>query len=208
LRPSLDELARQHGTDKSRYQHGFAELYERELSGWREYPISVLEIGVYKGASLRMWRDYFPEGRIVGVDINPEAREYEDGRIEIRIGDQSDREFLQQLGSADGPFDLIVDDGGHFANQQTASLRELWPYLRPGGMYVVEDIHTSYFKSWQMGLRKPGTTVEYLKGIVDDLHSAIHEQPPTLADLESIQFRFELCVLRRAPASRGELSRG
>jgi hypothetical protein len=76
VRSSLDELAVRHGTDKSSRRHGFAEIYETYVRPLRDEPIAMLEIGVWKGASLRMWADYFPNGRIHGLDHRPEAAEH------------------------------------------------------------------------------------------------------------------------------------
>jgi hypothetical protein len=195
FRPSLDELAQLHGTDKSKFHHRFADLYDAQLADRRDLPVSVLEIGVLEGAGLRMWRDYFPEGRVIGVDINESAGEYVEERIDIRIGDQADPKLLRRLGQGDGPFDLIVDDGGHYAEQQITSLEVLWPYLKPGGLYAVEDIHTSYIPGWQRGGR---TTVGFLQNLVDDLHELMHERPSLIGGVESISFYFELCLIRRS----------
>ena len=200
LRKDLDALARHHGTDKHTSHHRFTPIYEQLLQGCRDLPIALLEIGIYKGASLRMWNDYLPAGQIVGVDIDPAARTHEGERVKVYIGDQTNRAFLEEIARANGPFDFIIDDGGHRADQQKTSLRVLWPHLKPGGTYVIEDIHTSYYQDdgFNMGWREPDTTVEFLKYVIDDIHVRYHEQPVTLPDLESIQFYPELCVMRRA----------
>lgn len=196
--PPLDKLARRFGTDKSSEAHGFTEIYESLLSAWRDRPVTVLEIGVYRGASLRMWRDYFPLGRIVGIDKDPDASDHAGGRIDVRIGHQADAGFLEDVATADGPFDLIVDDGSHLAKGQKTSLRCLWPHLKPGGVYAVEDIHTSYLENFGGGWRRPQTTVEFLKDVIDDVHQPLHGRQVTLEDMESIHFYYELCVIHRA----------
>lgn len=196
-RPSLDLLARAHGTDKSSYRHGFADIYERYLSPLRDHVVTVLEIGVYEGASLRMWRDYFPAGRIVGVDVREDAEQHREERIRIHVGDQSDPDFLTRLAHTDGPFDVVVDDGGHRAEQQLASITTLWPHLRPGGIYAVEDVQTSYLERWGGGWHSPGTTVEFLKQLVDDMHVVVHNQPVVLPGIAEMHFHYELCVVRR-----------
>jgi demethylmacrocin O-methyltransferase len=193
----LDELARYHGTDKSSLDHNFTPIYEDLFNQWRDQPVKVLEIGVYKGAGLRMWRDYFSVGRVVGIEADPSAVDQVDDRIKIYVGDQADSVFLDEVASEEGPFDIVIDDGGHRAMQQKVSLLGLWPHVKGGGAYVLEDIHTSYYESYEMGWRKPETTVELLKYVIDDVHVNIHKQPVTLAELESIQFFPELCIMRR-----------
>jgi predicted O-methyltransferase YrrM len=199
---SLDQLALRHGTDKGILSHGFTPIYDRLLQDWRRRPVTILELGVFEGASVRMWRDYFSAGRIVGVDNDPTATDHVEDRIKIYIGDQANPSFLERVAAAEGPFDLVVDDGGHRATQQKVSLRSLWPHLKPGGIYVIEDIHTSYLQDiYGMGWREPETTVEFLKYVVDDIHEGHHKQAVTLPGIESMHFYPELCVMRRAGAS-------
>jgi predicted O-methyltransferase YrrM len=194
---SLDDLAQRHGTDKSALDHKFTPIYEELLRGWRELPVKVLEIGVLEGASLRMWRDYFAAGRIVGIDANPTRTSHAGKRIDVYIGDQADAPFLEEVASSEGPFDLVIDDGGHRAPQQKTSLRSLWPHVKPGGIYIIEDIHTSYLNGFEMGWREPETTVELLKYAIDDIHEKFHHQAVALRGIESMHFYPELCVLRR-----------
>jgi hypothetical protein len=79
---------------------------------------------------------------------------------EVVIGDQEDREFLARLRDRLGTVDLVIDDDGHTMGQQIATLEELWPAVRDGGLYVVEDLHTSYWEEFGGGWRQPGTFVE------------------------------------------------
>jgi Methyltransferase domain len=198
-RKSLNDLALIHGADKSTAAHGFADIYETYLRDWRDRPVTVLEIGVYRGASLRMWRDYFPRGQVYGVDIWPNAAEQRGERIEVFVGDQSDERVLADVLAAAGAPDLVVDDGGHTIELQDATLRFLWPQLRPGGLYVVEDTHTSYLSEYGMGWRQEGSTVETLKGFVDDLHGGWHEAPRRFYDLAFVHFYGGTCVLKKKP---------
>jgi hypothetical protein len=203
---SLDELALAHGTDKGSDRHGFAAIYDRFLEPWRDLPITMLEIGVLEGASVRMWRDYFPAATIYGIDVAESSLEHGGDRVEIYIGDQTDQSFLDEVVAAAGSFDLIVDDGGHRPEQQLTTLLHVWPNVKPGGLYAIEDLHTSYLGHWGGRWRKPDTTVEVLKEIVDDVNLYWHQQPPTLGEVESVHFYSELCVLaKRSPASRVRL---
>jgi hypothetical protein len=142
--PSLNALGDLHGTDKRRDIHNYLDIYERALRPDKDQVSSVLEVGVKHGASLRIWHDFFPQAQITGVDIKPAARKHEAGRIAIRIADQSDSPALRRIAKERGPFDLIVDDGSHIWAHQISTFRALFPFLKPGGLFIIEDLHTSY----------------------------------------------------------------
>lgn len=138
----LTSIGLRHGTDKASW-HRYTEFYEKFLPA-RDESITLLEIGVYRGASIRMWSEYFPRARIVGMDFDEGCRQYAGGRVEIVIGDQENRDHLRRLVSLSGAPDVIVDDGGHSMQGQQTSLGFLFSYLRQGGLYIVEDLQTSY----------------------------------------------------------------
>jgi hypothetical protein len=142
--PSLDELGRKYGTDKSTLGHNYLGFYERFLAPRRDNIRSVLEIGVFKGQSVAMWADYFPNAKVVGLDINASAAQYAAGRIEIELADQSNSPDLERVASKHGPFDLIVDDGSHEWPHQIISLKTLFPHVRSDGFYILEDLVTSF----------------------------------------------------------------
>jgi hypothetical protein len=202
VRAALDELAVANGADKSSELHGFTAVYERLLEPRRDEAVTLLEIGVFEGASLRMWRDYFPIARIFGIDFLESAGQAAPPGTTTLIGNATDTEFLDTLVETTGPLDVIIDDGGHRPEQQLASLFYLWPHLRPGGIYAIEDVHTSYLGRWSPGWRQPGTTVEVLKDVVDDVNWYWHQRDAALDDVESVQFYPELCVLTKYPPAR------
>ncbi|MDR2140259.1 MAG: class I SAM-dependent methyltransferase [Deltaproteobacteria bacterium] len=140
----LDELGRRHGTDKSSGPHGhdFLRKYEFFLKPRQNAHFTFLELGVFKGASLRMWADYFPHARIIGVDIEPQTRSHQTDRIEVIIGDLAEVKFLESL--ADLSPEVIIDDASHWWPDQLRSLLVLYPRLPSGGLYIMEDIHTSF----------------------------------------------------------------
>ncbi len=124
--------------------HHYFEIYERHLSRLRAASPTMLEIGVERGGSLEMWRQYFGgSARIYGLDVNPAARRHEDIATRIFIGDQADRGGLRDMLAQTGPLDLVIDDGGHTANQQITAFEEIYPTLGENGIYLVEDTHTS-----------------------------------------------------------------
>lgn len=152
-----------------KWEHYF-DVYERYLQPYRNKPITYLEIGVQEGGSLNLMREYLgTSAKIVGVDIDPKCKRSEQEGFEIHIGSQEDHTFLQTVAEASQGFDIIIDDGGHTSNQQIASFISLWPHLRPGGVYIVEDLHCSqYWPGWQassLGIN----FIDYAKGLADKL---------------------------------------
>lgn len=142
---TLQELADLHRTDKGSFNwvnpeyggHNYCGHYESIMSSFRNEPIKLLEIGIRTGASLKMWRDYFPNGQIFGID-NCEQCMFESARIKTFVGDQTDKEFLDEFGREHGPFDYIIDDGCHESNAQLASLEALARYTSKA--YIIEDL--------------------------------------------------------------------
>lgn len=154
-----------------KWQHYF-EIYERHLHQFRGEPISMLEFGVLHGGSLQMWKHYFGDrAKIYGVDINPRCMELAEEQIEILLGDQENRESLRGICNALPPFEIILDDGGHTMQQQVITFEETWRSLKEGGIYICEDLHTSYWPSFGGGFRLPHTFIEYTKQLIDQLHA-------------------------------------
>lgn len=153
-------------------------IYQRHLAHLRGQPIRVLEIGVFHGGSLEMWQRYFgPQARIVGMDINPACQVLNDHGFEVIIGDQSDPAVLQGLIEKYAPFDLVMDDGSHLPQHVLASFNALFPHLKEGGIYLIEDTHTAYWPDYQGGLGLPGTATSWAKDLIDQLH-AFHSREP------------------------------
>jgi hypothetical protein len=165
-----------------KWRHYF-DIYHRHLERFRDRSPVVVEIGVFHGGSLEMWRDYFgPGARIVGLDIAPECKSLEGPQIEIMIGSQSDRAFLAEVRRRYPRIDVLIDDGGHTMEQQIVTFEELYPHVRYDGVYLCEDLHTSYWARYGGGYRAPGTFIERAKGLVDHLHGWHSEQPEFKAD--------------------------
>ena len=124
-----------------KWRHYFP-VYERHLERFRHRPVRVLEIGVFSGGSLEMWRSYFgTNATILGVDIDEACLAYAGPGIEIAIGDQSDPTFWAAVLADRPPFDIVIDDGGHQTDQQVATIEALLPNMAPGGVYICEDVH-------------------------------------------------------------------
>ena len=141
---SLEELCTEHATDKCGFHHNYVPLYDTFFEPRREATERVLEIGVLEGGSMRMWQAYFPNAQIYGLNIN-DSSSHDTNRITTFVADQSSREQLGGFLEAHGSdFDIVIDDGGHSMEQQQTSFGFLFPHVRQGGVYIIEDIHTSF----------------------------------------------------------------
>ncbi len=154
-----------------KWMHYF-DIYDRYFSKYRNTEAVILEIGVFQGGSLKMWRDYFgPAATIYAIDINPNCRQFETEKTKIFIGSQDDRSFLKKVREKTPKVDILIDDGGHTMNQQIVSFEELYPHIKDDGIYLCEDLHTSYWKEFGGGHKKPGTFIEYSKSFIDSINA-------------------------------------
>jgi hypothetical protein len=160
-----------------KWDHYF-EIYDRHFSRFRDTDVHVVEFGVGHGGSMQMWKHYFgPRAKIWGVDINPSCRELEEEQIEVLIGNQDDRSFLQSLVQTIPRIDILIDDGGHTMRQQIATFEALFLHVHANGVYLCEDLHTSYWPDWGGGYRRRNTFIEYSKRLLDDIHAWHSVQP-------------------------------
>lgn len=190
----------------------YFDVYDRELgdlaaasrTGSLGEPIRILEIGVWRGGSLGLWRDYFgPSAVIMGIDIDPESARFDGIDASIRIGSQADTAFLASVVQEMGGLDVVIDDGSHQCSHVIETLRALWPLLSDDGVYCIEDLHTSYWPAWGGGLRRPSSSIEALKALIDELHQPYFEKPSganlgiTRDTLEGVAFYDSVAVLRK-----------
>lgn len=194
-------------------QHSYAQkwvdyfdVYHRHFGRFRGRSPVVLEIGVKQGGSLEMWREYFGDGcRIYGVDIDPRCAACAGDAISVLIGDQADRAFLAGLRRELPRIDILIDDGSHRVADQIATFEELFPHLSETGLYLGEDVHTSYWEQYGGGLAKPGSFIEFSKALVDRLN-AWHWQDIGQANADpiargawSIAFYRSIVVVEKRP---------
>ena len=160
--------------------HHYFDIYERHFGRYRDRPIKMLEIGVFRGGSLRMWKKYLhPESTIVGVDIDQScaAHEIADQNVFVRIGSQADPNFLAKVNGEFGPFDIILDDGSHKTHHQIISFGALFrDALKDGGCYMVEDCHTNY---WIKHVDSPETFIDVSKQMIDMIHEPYFDRGET-----------------------------
>jgi hypothetical protein len=160
-----------HGRLIHKWTHYF-DIYHRHLEPYRGRSVTLVEFGIYHGGSLEMWKWYLGRrARIIGVDNDPRCKKLAGKQVEVVIGDQEDHEFLCNLRSEIGPVDIVIDDGGHTMAQQLATFEEMWPAVRDGGVFLVEDVHTSYWPNYGGGYKRSGTFIEYAKALIDQQHA-------------------------------------
>lgn len=159
-----------------KWDHYF-DIYERHFQKYRGKEVVILEIGVFHGGSLQMWKDYFGSRvKIYGIDINPRCKTLEEEGIEILIGSQSDRDFLRKVKQQIPRPDILIDDGGHTMKQQIVTYEELFDHVKDDGVYLCEDVHTSYRIEFGGGYKRRNTFVEFSKNFIDWLNAYHSEQ--------------------------------
>jgi 23S rRNA U2552 (ribose-2'-O)-methylase RlmE/FtsJ len=139
-----------------KFRHYF-EIYHRHFAKFVGREVNIVEIGIYSGGSLNMWRSYFgPKCHVYGVDIQEACRAYEGDGVSVFIGDQADPTFWADFRRQVPNVDIVVDDGGHLVDQQIATLEALLPHIRPGGMYMCEDVGGIHnrFQAYVSGLSR------------------------------------------------------
>jgi len=193
--------------------HHYFDIYHRHFARFRGRSPVILEIGVFHGGSLQMWHHYFgPGARVVGIDIDPRCRRFEDKATTILIGDQSDRRFLAEVRGRVPHIDILIDDGGHTMVQQITTFEELYPHVQPKGVYLCEDIHTSLMPEFGGGHRREETFLEYGKALVDRLygwysrdHSVLTADEFTRATY-ALHFYDSVLVIEKSPKAPPQAS--
>jgi hypothetical protein len=211
----LCKLAEYFQTDKWGV-HRYTPHYQRHLQHLKHDPVNLLEIGIggyslggHGGASLRMWKHFFPHGQIFGLDIHDKSFVDED-RITTFVADQSDPESLILVAKKIGKLDVVIDDGSHLSPDVLTTFKTLFPLLRDGGIYAVEDTQTSYWPEWQGSEDRedPNTSMSMLKRLADGLN---YEEfvdanyQPTYTDLNvaGLHFYHNLAIIEKGRNAEG-----
>ena len=227
---TLDEIAVKYRTDKasvpytdqvysypSHTAHHYTAVYDRMFSPLRDKPVALLELGVCTGASMRMWADYFAhrDSKLVGIDIDLSllGGTISDPRVTLHEGDQSDTNLL---GPPSRQFDIIIDDASHVSSKTIESFQAWWPYLRDGGVYIVEDTHSS-FHAFHYGddeaCEDPAQNATTAMGFFQRLAMDVNFHGTTQWDLfpisywqgywlKAVEFRFNLVILTKGRPRR------
>ena len=173
---TLRDIGLKYPTNKNDY--GFLNIYEKYFHFLRDKKINILEIGVDKGDSLRLWREYFINANICGLDID--KKDFIIKNVEIFQGDQNDSVFLNKIAKKYGKFDIIIDDGSHVSSHITNSFNHLFDHMNPNAIYVVEDLQTSYIPRYggsRINLIKKNTSMNFFKSLADSINYENFDRP-------------------------------
>ncbi len=172
----LKEIGAKYPTNKNDY--GFLDIYENYFENLRDKKLNILEIGVDKGDSLRLWREYFINSNICGLDID--KKNFEIQNVEIYQGDQNDKKLLDTIAKKYGKFDIIIDDGSHVSNHIINSFNHLFDHLSQDGIYIVEDLQTSYIPRYggsRINLIKKDSSMNFFKSLSDSINYEDFDRP-------------------------------
>lgn len=160
---TLNEIGLKHKTDKSSMTHHYLDNYAKHFESLRDQALTILEIGVAGGASIKMWREYFPNAKVYGIDNNPDC-----AGEGIFIGDHNDAAFLSEVAAKTGLCDIIIDDGSHVGHDMLKLFQRLFVGIKTNGFYVVEDTHCLYEEHYNQGSNAFG----FFTGLVRDIDVA------------------------------------
>ncbi len=156
--------------------HHYLPIYDRYLTPLRGRPVRMLEIGVSRGGSMALWRKFLgPDAVLFGIDIDPACAVFDGHSAQVRIGSQADPDFLRAVVAEMGGVDIVLDDGSHVSAHIRASLDTLYPMLSVGGLYIIEDLHACYWRKFGGGYGRPGSFLEVVKTMIDDIHHWYHD---------------------------------
>jgi hypothetical protein len=180
--------------------------YEAALATLRDAPINLIEIGVQNGASTRVWKWFFSQAQIIGIDINPGCARWAQERVKIEIGSQTDGEFLDRV-CAENPPTVIVDDGSHVGEHMIFTFQRIFPHLAPGGVYIVEDFGYRYEKPAESKVENPDVS-EYFMELTRCCHAGRHLRsnfkiPRAIIDqVDEVTFIKHAAIIRKAHTTR------
>jgi hypothetical protein len=225
-------FSRETGKASAKWQ-GYLPQYERWLAPWRDQPVRLLEIGVQAGGSLEVWAEYFEAGQqIIGCDIDRACGQlpYDDPRIKVVIGDVTDENTIAAIDKHTTQFDVIIDDGSHRSKDIIKAFLTLFPKLSDHGIYVVEDLHCSYWDDYGGGLFHPQSALAFFKKLVDVINQpawgvdlayqaflsefqsmiateTIEPDLSWLNTIHSIEFASSMCMIQKMPSHQSGLGR-
>jgi 8-demethyl-8-(2-methoxy-alpha-L-rhamnosyl)tetracenomycin-C 3'-O-methyltransferase len=202
---TLDDIALEYHTDKASDGHGYTKYYERILGPHRYRSMVLLELGVWHGASLLMWAEYLPNAQIIGVDTSAPIV-VDDPNVTIWQADQCDPELGPHIRKWCGDLDVIIDDASHISSNTIKSFQNLWPFLKPGGFYVIEDLQTSYDpenygreEADEDPVTPVFTAMGFCKRLADEVQR--HQFPNEYwlgYAIESVCFYENICIVQKA----------
>ena len=199
---TLVEIFESHQGRQAHKPVKYLAIYDRHFQRFLGKPVTILEIGVGQGGSLQLWKQYFgSEAKVIGIDCEPLCAGMVEDQIQVCIGPQQDAAFLRDVVEELGAPDIVIDDAGHRTVETCATFKALYPLLPPYGMYVVEDLGTSYWVSYGGGLHHPESFIEMTKSLIDEMHAAAQGSSPTefCATTEGIHIYENLFIFEKHP---------
>lgn len=197
-------------SDKGDSNHSYSglsylDVYDRKFSHLQPYSITMLEIGVLFGHSIDLWLRYFLHGMIHGVDINPaaisNAELLKNSRVHLHLKDQSNIYQMIELAREHGPFDIVIDDGSHLITHILASLKCLWPHVKSGGFYVIEDTnitHSEVDPNWPgMTCNKPFDRFNHRMELNQYLEALVFKMDTRKGDVRCLEFHPQQIILTK-----------
>jgi hypothetical protein len=162
--------------------HHYLEIYDNHFKRFLGKTPTLLEIGLGGGGSIEMWNYYFDgQCNLYGIDIHPARIALptllNSSNIQVDLGDQSDRNFWKNYLKDKPKFDIVIDDGGHTMEQQIITFEEIYDHISDDGVYLCEDLHTSYMDKYKGGFRQEETFIEYSKNLIDGLNAQYFNVP-------------------------------
>jgi len=230
MNKNLIELYAEHKGKVSDKWSLYLEIYDRIFKDMREDALALLEIGIQNGGSLEIWARFFPlANSIIGCDINPKCLnlKYTEQSIELIVGDANEAATYQAILSISNTFDIVIDDGSHRSSDIIKSFCLYFPSINPGGLYIAEDLHCSYWAPFEGGLRDGLSSIEFFKRLVDILnfeHWTTREQradslqsffdkygctitEEDLSSIHSIEFINSMCIIRKKSMQHNALGK-
>ena len=225
---SLHQLYTEHTGKVSDKWSLYLSEYDRLFNSYRDKPIRLLEIGIQNGGSLEIWSKFFKNAStLIGCDSNPDCEllNYDDSRIKIIIGDANSPEVRERLLQLSPQFDIIVDDGSHLSSDIIKSFVLYFPLVAEGGVFIVEDLHCSYWSQFEGGLFDPYSSISLFKHLADVINHQhwgipkarsdilrgiftkydIEISADVLSQVHSVEFINSMCVIRKATTTHNGL---
>lgn len=215
----LVDLSRNHKGKYSDKWSSYLEIYWNLFDPIRNNEADLLEIGIQNGGSLEIWAKLFPNAKsLIGFDVHPKCKDlkFSDPRIKVFVEDASDPKSGELIKQVSSNLGVVIDDGSHISKDIIRSFLIFFPQLKPGGLYVIEDLHASYWSEWQGGVSHPESSMQFLKMLADvvnfdhwgvrghrtDLFSFVAATPDlldesTFSTIESVTFLDSMCVVRK-----------
>ena len=217
---SLQEIAKLHRGKASDRWTSYLNFYDERLSGYRDAPISMLEIGVQNGGSLEIWAQYFAQSStIIGCDIDERCKllKFDNKDISTVVGDITDHKTICEIREIKNAFEIIIDDGSHHSRDIIMTFLDLFPNVKNDGVYIIEDLHCSYWQHYGGGLYHPYSAQAFFKALVDVMNSEfwgvekqisevisgilkfhkIEADALNLDHIHSIEFTNSICIVRK-----------